>query len=97
MVYAHRREIHDADTHMMERPDWIFSYASEKIRDRLAPFVGGNSETMLRVQDALSQFEERKTDHSKAKLADDEFMHMKHKGWHGLGAFDAEDEDWFNM
>ena len=67
MVYAHRREIHDADTHMMERPDWISSYASEKIRDRLAPFVGGNSETMLRVQDALSQFEERKTDHSKAK------------------------------
>ena len=91
MVYAHRREIHDADTHMMERPDWIFSYASEKIRDRLAPFVGGNSETMLRVQDALSQFEERKTNHSKAKLADDEFMQMKHKGWHGLGAFDAEE------
>ena len=27
---------------------------------------------------------------TKAKLADDEFMQMKHKGWHGLGA-DAEE------
>ena len=67
MVYAHRREIHDADTHMMERPDWIFSCAFEKIRDRLAPFVGGNSETILRIQDALNQFEQRKTGHSKVK------------------------------
>ena len=91
MVYAHRTEIHDADTHMMERPDWIASYASEKIRDRLAPFVAGNSETMKNVDDALLQFENRKKDEIKAKQADEEFMHMKYKGWHGLGAFDASE------
>ncbi|SVD50232.1 uncharacterized protein METZ01_LOCUS403086, partial [marine metagenome] len=22
MTYAHRKDIYDADTHMMERPDW---------------------------------------------------------------------------
>ena len=91
MVYAHRTEINDADTHMMERPDWIASYASEKIRDRLAPFVAGNSETMKRVEDALAQFEARKNDEAKSKQADEEFMQMKYKGWHGLGAFDAEE------
>ena len=90
-MYAHRTEINDADTHMMERPDWIASYASEKIRDRLAPFVAGNSETMKRVEDALAQFEDRKNDEAKSKQADEEFMQMKYKGWHGLGAFDAEE------
>ena len=70
MVYAHRKDIHDADTHMMERPDWIASYASEKIRDRLAPFVSGNLETMKKVKDALSLFTERQTDEAKAKEAD---------------------------
>ena len=68
MVYAHRKEIHDADTHMMERPDWIASYASDKIRKRLAPFVGGDSETLLRVLDALNEFENRKIDKSKPGL-----------------------------
>ena len=91
MVYAHRKDIHDADTHMMERPDWIASYASEKIRDRLAPFVSGNLETMKKVKDALSLFTERQTDEAKAKEADEEFMQMKYKGWHGLGAFDANE------
>ena len=23
MTYAHRKDIYDADTHMMERPDWL--------------------------------------------------------------------------
>jgi len=76
---------------MMERPDWIASYAPEKIRDRLAPFVAGNSETMKTVEHALAQFEERKDNEAKAKQADTEFMQMKYKGWHGLGAFDAKE------
>ena len=91
MAYAHRAEIHDADTHMMERPDWIASFAEKNIRERLAPFVGGDSTTLSRVEDAISQFNERKNNRQKSKLADNEFMQMKHKGWHGLGAFDGDE------
>ena len=27
MTYAHRDQIYDADTHLMERPDWIAEFS----------------------------------------------------------------------
>ncbi len=42
MPYAHRKDIYDADTHMMERPDWIADFADKDIKDRLAPFAEGD-------------------------------------------------------
>ena len=47
MKYAHRDDIYDADTHMMERPDWIYEFADKDIRDRLEPIVEGDKETLL--------------------------------------------------
>jgi predicted TIM-barrel fold metal-dependent hydrolase len=91
MPYAHRAGIFDADTHMMERPDWIASFADPDIRERLAPFVGGDEGTMDRVEDALARFDQRRQDRAAAEAADREFMAMKFKGWHGLGAFDADE------
>ena len=41
MTYAHRKDIYDADTHMMEHPNWIYDFASEDIKEHLEPIVEG--------------------------------------------------------
>ena len=89
MAYAHRDDIYDADTHMMERPDWIAEFADPDIRAELPPFVRNQGEVLDRVQDALAQFDLRRADASIAAAAANDFMSMGYKGWHGLGAFDA--------
>jgi predicted TIM-barrel fold metal-dependent hydrolase len=91
MPYAHREIIYDADTHMMERPDWISDFADADIRPRLAPFVGGRKETLNFIDDAIANFDLRRSDPAVAQDADDGFMSMRFKGWHGLGAFDAQE------
>ena len=50
MTYAHRDDIYDADTHMMERPDWVYEFADKDIRDRLEPIVEGDKETLLTIE-----------------------------------------------
>jgi predicted TIM-barrel fold metal-dependent hydrolase len=89
MVYAHRPDIYDADTHMMESPDWIATFADPSIRSALAPYVGGRADSLARIRQAMDRFEQRKADPALARRADAEFMTMTHKGWDGLGAFDA--------
>ena len=89
MPYAHRDDIYDADTHMMERPDWISEFADPDIRSELPPFVKGRTVTLRRVDDALERFAARRADEDLARSADAAFMSMEYKGWHGLGAFDA--------
>ena len=89
LAYAHRDDIYDADTHMMERPDWIAEFADPNIRGELPPFVKDRAEVMERVDDALARFNTRTSEASIAAAADDDFMSMQFKGWHGLGAFDA--------
>jgi predicted TIM-barrel fold metal-dependent hydrolase len=91
MTYAHRPDIYDADTHMMERPDWIASFADPEIRPLLEPFVEGKPESLDHIADALNQLERRKVDGALALAVDQDFMAMRHKGWHGLGAIDAEE------
>lgn len=89
MGYAHRQGIYDADTHMMERPDWIASFADPAIRERLAPFVGGRTETLKLIDGAIDSFTRRRSDDTLSREADRTFMSMQHKGWNAIGAFDA--------
>jgi predicted TIM-barrel fold metal-dependent hydrolase len=91
MTYAHRPDIYDADTHMMERPDWIASFADPEIRPRLAPFVDGRPESLNVIADAMTAFHRRREDAAAAAQADEQFMSMRHKGWHGLGSFDGDE------
>jgi hypothetical protein len=37
MTYAGGRVIHDADSHIMESPDWLREYADEATRAKMAP------------------------------------------------------------
>ena len=96
MVYAHRKEIYDADSHMMEPPDWISNYAAPKIRPHLEPFVGGRKRALAEIKQAINDFESRQKDPEIFRKAKKEFMSMKHKGWNGLGAFDKKERSLAN-
>ena len=91
MPYAHRENIYDADSHMMETPNWIAEFADPKIKSLLEPFVGGRKETLSEIETAINRFKKRKKDSNLANQAKEEFMTMKYKGWNGLGAFDRQE------
>ena len=64
MKYAHREDIYDADTHMMERPDWIYEFADKDIREKLEPIVEGNEETLSMIDKAIDRFKDRQSSDS---------------------------------
>ena len=88
MPYAHRETIYDADTHMMETPDWIGRFADPAIRPRLAKFGDGLEDFLERTENAVAKHEARQTDPSAREALESEFMAMKNKGVDALGAFD---------
>ncbi len=89
--YAHRETIYDADTHMMETPDWIARFADPAIRPRLATFGEGLADFLERTRDAIEKHAARQTDRAAADALEAEFMAMKNKGVHALGAFDPDE------
>ena len=91
MPYAHREEIYDADSHMMETPNWIAEFADPRIRPYLEPFVGGRKETLEEIKKAINRFKKRQKNPHIQNQAKAEFMSMKYKGWNGLGAFDQKE------
>ena len=91
MTYAHREDIYDADTHMMEHPEWIYNFADEDIKEHLEPIVEGDEEVLKRIDQALANFELRQSSPSILQKAKEQFMGWNHKGWEGLGAFNAEE------
>ena len=91
MTYAHREDIYDADTHMMEHTEWIYNFADEDIKEHLEPIVEGDEDVLKRIDQALANFELRQSSPSILKKAKEQFMGWNHKGWEGLGAFNAEE------
>ena len=91
MTYAHREQIYDADTHMMERPDWIAEFSDSAIKPHLQPFVGGKEEILKQIDTAIKSFKERASNQDISTKANKNFMSMEHKGWNGLGAFDSKE------
>ena len=91
MTYAHREDIYDADTHMMEHPEWIYNFADKDIKEHLEPIVEGDEEVLKRIDQALANFELRQSSPSILQKAKEQFMGWNHKGWEGLGAFNAEE------
>ena len=91
MPYAHRENIYDADSHMMETPNWIEEFADPKVRPNLEAFVSGNKETLAEIEKAINRFKKRRNNPKITNQAKKEFMSMKYKGWNGLGAFDKEE------
>jgi hypothetical protein len=81
MTYAHRDDIYDADTHMMERPNWVADFAEDSIKNKLAPFAEGNEETLSLVDAAIVNFNERNKSAPVSLKSQKEFMSWNHKGW----------------
>jgi predicted TIM-barrel fold metal-dependent hydrolase len=80
------RVIHDADSHIMETPDWVASYCDPSIRERLKPLnlsKAGNS-----TVDYIKKQVERVKD-PVATAAISSNVVAGPKGWSAYGAFDA--------
>ncbi len=87
MTYAAGRIIHDADSHVMETPDWLFAYADPDVRARMEPIrltgckPGEESfidELRRRLQDPGDR-------------ADAEALLMTRKNWGAMGSFLRDD------
>ena len=50
MPYAEGRTFFDADSHLMELPEWLPSYADPAFRDRIVPYSQGSTGTNDRVR-----------------------------------------------
>ena len=87
MSYAEGRIIHDADSHVMETPEWLFSYADPDIRARLDPIrltgCKPGEETFI---DDL-----RRRHADPADRPDAEAKLMTRKNWSAMGSFVKED------
>ena len=83
-TYAAGRTICDADSHLMELPDWLGAYADPAIRDRIRPLHLGGAGRL--AEDAVAQAESRRGDEQAAAALEGDLLTKK--GWHALGAFD---------
>ena len=87
MPYVEGRSIHDADSHVMETPEWMFDHAPAKIRARMKPvFVASvkpGEETFIE--------ELRRRHRDPDYRARDEAEIMLRKNWQATGSFIAED------
>jgi predicted TIM-barrel fold metal-dependent hydrolase len=85
MPYAEGRIYHDADSHIMELPDWIEGYADPGVRERLRPLALGAAGAL--AEKAVAEASARRDDPARTEAAEAALMKMK--GWSGLGAFDS--------
>ena len=87
MPYASGRVIHDADSHVMETPDWFRGYADPELRDRLRPTYVA---TVKPGEDAfIEQFLRQHQDPAYRALDEQELM--LRKNWKATGSFIKED------
>lgn len=87
MAYVEDRIIHDADAHVMETPEWIEGFASQRVIDyALDHFDIGN------VQATLDEIERSRQMHADPEYrAAAESEVMLRKNWRATGAFIPED------
>ena len=74
MVYAHRADIYDADTHMMEPPTWLAEFADAKLRPHLTPFGQSKPAAIEKAEQALSGFAKRQQNPDLAAEIEASFM-----------------------
>ncbi len=87
MPYAEGRTFHDADSHVMETPDWLVAHADPSVRERMKPLfvaaVKPGEETII------AQARRRHRDPAERERAEAEIM--LRKNWSALGSFVRED------
>jgi hypothetical protein len=89
MPYAEGRTFHDADSHVMELPEWLPSYAEPGYRDRIPPFSLLATGSRPRVEQMITRGKARAG--TPAERAGHEEELMTRKSWDAYGAFHADD------
>jgi predicted TIM-barrel fold metal-dependent hydrolase len=89
MAYAEGRTFHDADSHVMELPEWLPSYAEPKYRDRIASFSLLSTGSRSRVEAMMARGKLRAGTASERSGHEAELMNRK--SWDAYGAFHADD------
>src|SRR5215469_14680545 len=87
MPYAEGRTIHDADSHVVETPDWLVPWADPAVRERMHPLY------LSRVKPGEETFidELRRRHADPAERPQAEAQIMLRKNWSALGSFLKED------
>jgi len=86
MSYAGDQLIHDADSHIMEPPDWLVPYADPGIRERLGPLY---APVTSEGSDLIEHYARRHQEPS--YRAEDSSQIMLRKNWAATGSFIKED------
>ena len=89
MAYAEGRTYYDADSHIMELPEWLPSYAEPQFRERIKPFSLGSTGTAKHVRAMIDRGVSRAGNPSERPGHETELL--TRKSWDAYGAFHRED------
>jgi predicted TIM-barrel fold metal-dependent hydrolase len=89
MPYAEGRTFHDADSHVMELPEWLPSYAEPQYRGRIPPFSLLATGSGARAQAMIARGKLRAG--TPAERSGYEAELLTRKSWEAYGAFHADD------
>jgi uncharacterized protein len=89
MPYAEGRTFYDADSHLMELPEWLPAYADPAVRDRIPRFSLGSTGSQKRVEAMMARGRTRAGVES--ERAGHEAELLTRKSWDAYGAFHRED------
>jgi predicted TIM-barrel fold metal-dependent hydrolase len=89
MPYAEGRTYYDADSHVMELPDWLPSYAEAAFRDKIPAFSLAASGRRAQVDAMIARGKHRAGDPAERAAHVAELM--TRKSWDAYGAFHGED------
>ena len=84
MPYAEGRTFYDADSHIMELPDWLGGYVDDEMKARVGPLRLGAAGKL--ADKAVAKAAERAHDRDAAARLEERLLDAK--GWGALGAFD---------
>ena len=84
MPYAEGRTYYDADSHIMELPDWLGGYVDEEMQGRIGRLQLGGAGRL--AEQAVAEAAGRARDEAARAELEDRLMDAK--GWGALGAFD---------
>src|SRR5262249_29509909 len=87
MPYAEGRTIHDADSHVIETPDWLVPGADPAVRERMPPLY--RSRVKPGEETFIDELRRRHEDPAERPQAEAEIM--LRKNWGALGSFVKED------
>ena len=91
MAYAKGRVYFDADSHLMERPDFLRDYMTSAERDRLPPLNGGTQDRVgVEFEDIVSR-RGHTAERVKEMVDLGEHLIAGPKGYKALGAFNADE------